>query len=85
MVEKSMVKEAMQKAWKTLEGCVSDFAKDAAEEYLKIPTLERRFSDDLDFHDVSVWSLKEALENVQFAAGGLIWGMLVENGLVEEK
>ena len=29
---------------------------------LEIETLERRGSDSLDFHDVSVWALKEMLE-----------------------
>ena len=29
---------------------------------LDIPTLETRRSDRLDFHEVSVWCLKEALE-----------------------
>ena len=29
---------------------------------LEIETLERRNSDSLDFHDVSVWALKEMLE-----------------------
>ena len=30
--------------------------------YLRISTLETRNSDELDFHEVSIWSLKEALE-----------------------
>ena len=29
---------------------------------LNIPTLETRNSDSLDFHDVSVWGIKAALE-----------------------
>lgn len=33
-----------------------------AREALDIETLETRDSDSLDFHDVPVWSLKEALE-----------------------
>lgn len=32
-----------------------------AKDILKIPTLETRNSDELDFHEVSVWGLKEAL------------------------
>lgn len=32
------------------------------QEHLNIPTLETRKSDDLDFHDVSVWSLEAALK-----------------------
>ncbi len=33
-----------------------------AKEILWIETLETRSSDSLDFHEVSVWGLKEALE-----------------------
>ena len=33
-----------------------------AKEYLRIETLETRRSDSLDFHDVSVWSVRAALE-----------------------
>lgn len=33
-----------------------------AHDYLHIPTLETRNRDCLDFHDVSVWGVKEALE-----------------------
>ena len=33
-----------------------------AKKHLNIETLETRNSDNLDFHDVAVWSLKEALQ-----------------------
>lgn len=33
-----------------------------AKEVMEIETLETRNSDSLDFHDISVWSLKEMLE-----------------------
>jgi hypothetical protein len=33
-----------------------------AKQTLGIETLETRNSDDLDFHEISVWQLKEALE-----------------------
>lgn len=33
-----------------------------AREVLHLETLETRNSDSLDFHDMSVWSIKEALE-----------------------
>lgn len=39
-----------------------------ARDSLGIPTLETRNSDRLDFHNVAVWNLKEALEDA-FAAG----------------
>lgn len=34
-----------------------------ASKLLNIETLETRYSDQLDFHDCSVWSIKEALED----------------------
>lgn len=33
-----------------------------AKEFLDIETLTTRHSDSLDFHDISVWSIKEALK-----------------------
>jgi ABC-type transporter Mla subunit MlaD len=33
-----------------------------AKEHLRIETLETRRSDSLDFHDVSVWGVRDALE-----------------------
>lgn len=39
-----------------------------AQKNLGIKTLETRRSDDLDFHDVSVWGIKQALEDA-FIAG----------------
>lgn len=39
-----------------------------ASKHLKIKTLETRKSDALDFHNVAVWSIKEALE-AAFDAG----------------
>jgi hypothetical protein len=39
-----------------------------AQKHLHIETLETRHSDRLDFHDVAVWSLRDALE-AAFKAG----------------
>lgn len=39
-----------------------------AEKHLNIETLETRHSDSLDFHDVSVWGVRSALE-AAFKAG----------------
>ncbi|MDP2430750.1 MAG: hypothetical protein Q8O33_01825 [Pseudomonadota bacterium] len=39
-----------------------------AQKHLRIDTLETRKSDSLDFHDVAVWSLRDALE-AAFKAG----------------
>ena len=36
--------------------------EDIVENHLGIPTLRTRGSDNLDFYEVSVWSLKAALE-----------------------
>lgn len=38
-----------------------------AKKNLRIETLETRNMDDLDFHDVAVWSVKEALQEAFFA------------------
>jgi hypothetical protein len=39
-----------------------------AQKHLDIETLETRHSDNLDFHDVAVWRIKEALQ-AAFDAG----------------
>jgi hypothetical protein len=44
--------------------------KQIAKEHLFIETLEAQHSDRLDFHDVSVWAVKSALE-AAYAAGAL--------------
>jgi len=41
-----------------------------ARDVLGIETLETRKSDDLDFHDLAVWSIEKALE-VAYEAGRL--------------
>jgi len=38
-----------------------------ANEHLDIPTLETRRSDSLDFHDVAVWQVHEALQAAYMA------------------
>lgn len=38
-----------------------ELLEEIAQDELGVETLETRFSDSLDFHDVSVWSLKAAL------------------------
>lgn len=44
---------------KTLMKKLTEIAK---EHLVGVETLEQRFSDSLDFHEVSVWSLEEALK-----------------------
>lgn len=41
-----------------------------------VETLETRSSDDLDFHDVAVWSIKQALEDAFIA--GMTTGMTLK-------
>ena len=36
--------------------------EDIAKEHLRVPTLETRKSDSLDFHDLAVWQLRATLE-----------------------
>ena len=36
--------------------------EDIAKEHLRVPTLETRKSDSLDFHDIAVWQLRAALD-----------------------
>ena len=45
-----------------------DLLVSIARRHLHIETLEERKSDSLDFHDVSVWGVKAALE-AAYAAG----------------
>lgn len=55
-------------AKKNLDQLLTDIAK----QYISLYTLEPQNRDSLDFHDVSVWSLKAALEaayNAGFDAG----------------
>ena len=42
--------------------------EDIAKEHLRVPTLETRKSDSLDFHDLAVWQLRAALD-AAFQAG----------------
>lgn len=46
---------------------VHDILTQIARRYLRIPTLEQRNSDRLDFHDVGVGSLQDALEAAYLA------------------
>ncbi|MFM2007579.1 MAG: hypothetical protein RLZZ09_3234 [Pseudomonadota bacterium] len=39
-----------------------------AQKHLRVETLETRHSDSLDFHDVAVWQIEEALQ-AAFEAG----------------
>jgi hypothetical protein len=41
---------------------VSTEVAEIAKKHLNIETLETRKSDSLDFHDVAVWALKDALQ-----------------------
>ena len=41
---------------------IDQLLTDIAKKHLNIETLETRNSDSLDFHDVAVWCLKDALQ-----------------------
>ena len=53
---------------KTTQTAPADLLADIAQKHLFIETLEERKSDSLDFHEVSVWGVKAALE-AAYAAG----------------
>jgi len=47
---------------KTTQQQLDQLLTDIAKKHLNIATLETRHSDSLDFHDVAVWCLKDALQ-----------------------
>ena len=47
---------------------MDDLLLEIAQKHLHVETLEERKSDSLDFHEVSVWGIKDALE-AAYAAG----------------
>jgi hypothetical protein len=47
---------------------LDDLLTQIAQQHLRIETLETRNSDSLDFHDVGVWCVRDALE-AAFRAG----------------
>jgi len=53
---------------KTTRTAPADLLTDIAKKHLFIETLEERKNDSLDFHEVSVWGVKAALE-AAYAAG----------------
>jgi len=53
---------------KTTQTAPADLLAGIAKEHLFIETLEERKSDNLDFHEVSVWGIQAALE-AAYAAG----------------
>ncbi len=47
---------------KTTQQQIDQLLTEIAKKHLSLETLETRNSDSLDFHDVAVWSLREALQ-----------------------
>jgi len=47
---------------KAIQQQIDQLLTEIAKKHLSLETLETRKSDSLDFHDVAVWSLKEALQ-----------------------
>lgn len=66
------VKTALEDAYKAGNGNIAPqgLAEKIAKEHLRIPTLKQQRNDDKDFHEVSVWSTKAALEAAYKAGGG---------------
>ena len=56
-----MTKTTPQKTRRNTAQTLDALLTRIAQEHLLIDTLETRNSDSLDFHDVSVWGVKEAL------------------------
>ena len=56
-----MTKTATQKTRRNPAQTLDALLTRIAQEHLFIDTLETRNSDSMDFHDVSVWGVKEAL------------------------
>lgn len=51
--------------------------KIAKDNIVGLETLETRSSDDLDFHDVAIWTIKKALEDAFIA--GMTVGNTIKN------
>lgn len=49
---------------------VDQLLSEIAKKRMNIETLETRNSDSLDFHDISVWSLKDALQEAYNSGKG---------------
>ena len=47
---------------KTTQQQIDQLLTEIAQKHLNLETLETRNSDSLDFHDIAVWTLKEALQ-----------------------
>ncbi len=47
---------------KAIQQQIDQLLTKIAKKHLSLETLETRNSDSLDFHDMAVWSLKEALQ-----------------------
>ena len=47
---------------KTTQQNIDQLLTEIAKKHLNLETLETRNSDSLDFHDLAVWSLKDALQ-----------------------
>ena len=47
---------------KTTQYQIDELLAEIAKKHLNLETLETRNSDSLDFHDVAVWAIKDALQ-----------------------
>ena len=48
---------------KTTQYQIDELLAEIAKKHLNLETLETRNSDSLDFHDVAVWAIKDALQD----------------------
>jgi hypothetical protein len=57
-----------------------------AKEHLQLETLETRYADRLDFHDLAVWRIREALQAAHDAgAGTKTAAAAIDHGLSEDQ
>jgi len=49
---------------KATKQSIDQLLTEIAKKHLNLETLENRNSDSLDFHDIAVWAIKDALQEV---------------------
>jgi len=78
---KDVLTEAYQEGAGNKNKVPEKILADIAKKEMDIPTLKTRESDSLDFHDVSVWSLKESLKKAYLAGEKNKINNSIQNGL----
>lgn len=80
---KDVLSEAYQEGAGNKNNVPEKILTDIAKQEMDIPTLKERNSDSYDFHDVSVWSLREALKKAFLAGEKTKADNSIKNGLSE--